>query len=283
MKKNQNTSAIFGKMSEIKANKKSWGKVKVLFTNWGELNLNGYNIAFEKDTSYKEWADSASENLNVVEEGKGILIYNNVKYKVQKGFAFKIFPGQNPVISPQGKLVITSVQKPSSVKSTIKGENLNVLKIVDPGENSAIVYEYESLGQEIITPEYENGLGLIRFVFAIDKIPLHIHPNAGRLIRTVSGKGYTYMAPTRYEMNSDTFSLFPKGTTHTNGPVPGFVYTVWAFQLPWIKSEITKDDTVGSEKFVNYLGFQLPRELWKTKEDFYRAIKLFIKNGEKND
>jgi quercetin dioxygenase-like cupin family protein len=283
MKDKKISKSIYGKISQIKSEVKPWGSIRTLFKNWDKLNLNGYSISFQREVSYKEWALTNSENLCVVEKGKGRSVFNGKDYLVQEGDAFKIFPKQEPVIIPNGNLKIISVQKPDCKINEIQEEDFDILKVINPENVPAIVYEYESLGQEIMPCKYENGLGLIRFVFAIDKIPLHTHPNAGRLIRTISGKGYTYLDPNKYSMDEDTFTLFREGTIHTNGPVSGNIYTVWAFQLPWVEPEVTEENTKGSKEFVNYLGFSLPRELWKTKEDFDRAINILSKHGGKEN
>ena len=81
------------------------------------------------------------------------------------------------------------------------------------------------------------------------------------------------MEPYKYVMDTDTFALFPPEITHTNGPEPGNIYVVWAVQLPWVDSEIDANNIAGSEKFVKYIGPTIPRELWKTKDDFKRAIR----------
>ncbi|MBI4170215.1 MAG: hypothetical protein HY514_00835 [Candidatus Aenigmarchaeota archaeon] len=269
----QENSVIYGRLSAIKMRTYSWGSIGVLFSNWVDLKLSGFLVEFAKDTSYHEWVESQAENLCVVEEGAGALWFNGAVCKIEKGFAFKVFPEQDPVIKPKNNLKILSIQMPvESRNEKYSGEDLTKLKIIDPADIPEKVYEYETLGQEIVTCKYEKGLGLIRFQFPIDRIPIHRHPFSGRLIRTISGKGYCYVKPRRYEMDEDTFVLFPKGITHTNGPLTGHINTLWAFQLPWVDSKIDEENIAGDEAFVRYVESTPPKPLWKTKEDFLRAI-----------
>ena len=261
---------IHGKLSKIKKIKHEWGYSSTLFRNWGNMKVNGFSVTFTKITEYASWADAASENLSWVEKGTGIIIFRGKKYHISKGFAFKVFPGQRPVIKPKGKLVIFSVQMPSNRSGNFEIVNINKV--------SSKVYEYETLGKEVFIPKIKNSLGLLWFVFPIDKIPLHIHPYSDRIIRTISGKGYTFAEPNLYEMTPDSFTNLPKGIVHTNGPVPGHVYTVYAVQIPWIESKIDEKNIGGSPKFVRYIGPTPPKKLWKTKPDFLRAIK---KNNRK--
>ena len=86
------------------------------------------------------------------------------------------------------------------------------------------------------------------------------------------GDGFTYANPDRFEMNKDTFCLFPKGTEHTNGHLPGHVYDVWAVQLPWVKSCVTEDNIAGHEDFVQYVESVPPKPLWKTTKGLQEAV-----------
>ncbi len=264
-------SIIYGKMSEVPKESLSWGKVGKLFSNWGELKINGYLIEFIESVEYSKWADIKSENLCLVEDGEATLLFNNKEYCVRKGYVFKIYPNQNVKILLKSRLLLTSIQMITNLEF-FNGEDLNELKLINPDDVPVKVYEYESLGQEIITCKYEPGIGLLKFTFPINKIPIHKHPFSGRLIRPISGKGFSYVDPHKYEMNEGTFILFPKGTIHTNGPLPGDVFTLWAVQLPWIDSKIDEENIAGTEEFVRYIESTPPKELWKTKQDFLRVI-----------
>ncbi len=265
---------LYGDLSKTQKEKKSWGYIGRLFGNYGHRNINAFTVTFSKETVYSEWSMTEAENISVVEAGSGTIFWNGKEYDVAEGFAIKIFPGQKPIVKPAEPLTFYSVQMPAPKGKKFTGENLDELCVLNVRSKPDQVYEYESLGQEIITPAYDGGLGLLTFTFAIDKIPLHIHPNSDRIIRPFpdSGDGYTYAKPNIYQMNPDTYAVFPKGTIHTNGPVPGSVYKVYAFQLPWVESEITEKEIGGVPEFVTYVGETPPRELWKTKEDFYRVI-----------
>ncbi len=270
-----NSPAVYGKMSEIEKENFSSGKKGVIFANWGETRMNGYLIDFDKEAKYSDWASNNCENLCLVESGSGNLSFNGKTYPIRKGFAFKVLPGQEPLIQPRTNLTITSLQMPISIdliKKQNPSQDFGTLTVIDPETIPVKVYEYEALGQEFITPKYKPGIGLIKFTFAIDAIPIHRHPYSARLIRTISGKGYTYLEPKKYEMNEDTFCLFPKATTHTNGPVPGHTYTLWAVQLPWVVSKIDSENIGGDRNFVQYLSMEPPKPLWKKVGDFEKMI-----------
>lgn len=268
-------NTVYGRLGGISRTAKPWGSVGVLFSGWEELQLSGFVVVLKKAAPYRSWADPAAENVCVVEEGSGELVFNEKKHMMRKGFAFKVFPGQEPLIVPDKKLVLLSVQMPAG-KAAV--EALREIKVVNPDDVPAKVYEYETLGQEIVTCDYTPGIGLLKFTFPIDKIPIHRHPFSGRLIRPLSGKGYTFLDPDLYEMDKDTFILFPKGTVHTNGPLPGYVYQIWAFQLPWVDPRIDEENIAGADEFVVYHESTPPKPLWKKKEDFLRMIR---KLGEK--
>ena len=275
---NNRSGALYGRISALDKEEYHWGNKAVLFSNWGDLNLTGYYLTISSPVNLSEWGSTQSESIYLVEGGKGVIKYRGIKYPIKKGYAVKFFPGQNPEFFPDDVLKLTIVQKPTrSENNDISGEDFSIIKVINPEKVPSMVYEYETLGQEIFTCQYKNGLGLIKFVFPIDKIPLHQHPFAGRLIRPIWGKGYTYVEPKKYIMDTDTFALFPPEITHTNGPEPGNIYVVWAVQLPWVDSEIDENNIAGSENFVKYIGPTIPRELWKTKDDFKRAIRHLTK------
>ena len=268
---------MYGRLSKIKKQKLSWGTKRVLWTDWDELKTSGYVIDFKSQASYEAWANKNSENLCIVEQGSGILVFNGQSYPVHKKYVFKIFPGQEPVIKPKGKLTILSVQMPSTMPNKKRtGENMKTLKVINVDTVPSKVYEYETLGQEILTPKYFPGLGLIKFAF-VNPIPIHRHPLSARLIRPISGKGFTFMEPNVYEAHADTFALFKKGIVHTNGNIPGRVLNLYAVQMPWIESGIDEEDIGGSPRFVKYVGVTPPKQLWKKKPDFVRLIKLLKK------
>ena len=273
MKKNQQIQ--YGRISKLKSKKLSWGTISTIWEGFDKLKTNGYLIKFKKETAYDSWADANTENLCLVEDGSGTIEFNGKKYEVKnKGFVFKIFPGQKPVIKPRGSLKIISVQLKSSVAQAKKnGVNLSKIELIDTKKVPKKVYEFETLAQEIFTPKYKNGLGLIKFAF-VNPIPIHIHPYSARLIRPISGKGFTYMEPTAYEAHKDTYALIPTGVVHTNGNIPGNVLRLYAVQLPWIKSGIDKKNIAGLPKFVKYVGVTPPKELWKTKPQFEKLIRV---------
>ncbi|MBI3261506.1 hypothetical protein HYZ64_04030 [Candidatus Berkelbacteria bacterium] len=277
------TPVLLGDYTKTETQQYDWGNKATFFNDWGWDNflVNGHLVEFVQKTIYSVWADPSAENLCIVEDGEGTISFNNKDYKLAKDHVFKVFPGQAPIIQPTNSLKIFSLQLPKANRdAAVKGgENLDELKVVNVKDVPVWVYEYEALGQELITCNYENGLGIIKLTFAIDKIPLHRHPSSGRLIRTISGEGYTYVHPDLYNLNEHQFSLFPKNVVHTNGPRPGSVFEVYAYHLPWVPTGIDEEHIAGNESFVKYEGPQLPKLLWRKKEDFYRTItKLTGKN-----
>ncbi len=238
----------------------------VLFENWGELGIS--SAVHQKNGSYLQ---PYGESLYIVQNGKGILCFGSKRVGVEEGYAWKSFVGQEFTIQDQDKLSILSVEMKNS--GTPEGENLEELRIVDMSKVPVKVYEYETLGQEIFTCGYSPGIGLLRFTFPIDKIPIHKHPFSGRMIIPLSGKGYTYVEPYRYEIEPGKFTLFPKATTHTNGPTPGEVLTLLAIQLPWVDSKIDEENIAGHEDFVRYVESVPPKQLWKKKDELERAAK----------
>ena len=185
----QQNSIIYGHLSEIKKQEFPWGAKGTLWSDWDEFKLNGYLVDFTSDTPYTEWADKNSENLCLIEDGSAELIFNGKAYTVDKRFVFKVMPGQNPIIKPNGKFVVLSIQMPSSVEIAKQNQvNLAELQVVDTEKLVKKVYEFETLAQEVFTPPYRPALGLIKFAF-VNPIPIHQHPQSARLIRPISGKG----------------------------------------------------------------------------------------------
>lgn len=271
--KSKNRDVIYGRLSEAAriGQPDVWGSRSVLFTDWGDLHVTGVLVRCITSTPYAAWAEASVENLCVIESGRGTIEFNGQQYPIRSGIALKVFPGQAPTIHPDGEVVLLSIQMPTARKRW-PGEDLSKLAVVDREKVAQQVYEYEALGQEIFTPAYRGGLGLLTFTFPIREIPFHIHPRSDRLIRMIDGKGWTFAEPNLYEMSGDTFTLFPRGAVHTNGPVPGEIYRVWAFQLPWVPSGIDEENIAGHPHFVKYVGTTPPRKLWKQKEDFDRVI-----------
>lgn len=269
---NQTNSIIHGRIKDARPQDFAGGSKAQLFSEWGALRITGFLIRFTKKTAYASWGDQGCENLCLVEKGSGTIQYAGNEYAVKEGDAFKVLPGQAPIIAPGEDLTVFSIQMPAG-RADFPGEEMDVIAVRRSKHVPPIVYEYEALGQEFFTPNYEGGLGLIRFIFPINNIPIHIHPNADRLIRTISGKGFTYAEPERYEMDPDTYCLFPRGTKHTNGPLPGEVYELWAVQLPWIESGVDEENIAGHEQFVKYVETVPPRPLWKTTEGLKSAAR----------
>lgn len=264
---------IYGLIPKLKKQKFPWGAKRTLCSKWGELKINSYFLDFQKEVGYSDWADVNSENLCIVENGFATITWHNKIYRIGKKHVFKIYAGQKPVIKPKEKFTILSIQLQSSKQLSKKHRvKLDHLDVVNTDSVPSKVYEFETLGQEVFTPRYKPGLGLIKFAF-VNPIPLHKHPFSARLIRPITGKGFTFMEPNIYEAHKDTFAFIPKGLIHTNGNIPGSVLRLYAIQIPWIASRIDEKNIAGSPEFVRYVGITPPKELWKKKADFERLIK----------
>lgn len=269
----------YGRISKIKKEKFAGGKIGVIWKNFGDLKTNGYLVDFTKETKYELWADANSENLCLVEDGSATLEWAGKKYNIKnKNFVFKIYAGQKPIIKPRGTFKILSIQLKSSLEKSKQHKiDLPVLDVIDTRKVPGKPYEFETLAQEIFTPKYKNGLGLVRFAF-VNPIPIHLHPHSARLIRPISGKGFTYMAPNAYEAHKDTYALFNKDVVHTNGNIPSNVLRLYAVHLPWVESKIDEKNIAGSPKFVKYVGITPPKKLWKTKPHFEQLIRVLDKS-----
>jgi quercetin dioxygenase-like cupin family protein len=106
------TNILYGRLSKVKKQKMPWGEIGILWENWDELKLNGSVIDFTKEASYKDWANTDSENLCIVEQGTATISLNGKPHNVNKKHVFKVYPGQAPVIKPKGKFTILSIQMP---------------------------------------------------------------------------------------------------------------------------------------------------------------------------
>src|SRR4051812_13433940 len=107
----KNLKMKYGRISKIKKAKLKWGRLGVIWENFGDLKTNGYIIDFTKEVKYESWANPDSENLCLVESGSAIIEWQGKKYNIKnKNFAFKIYAGQKPVIKPVGSFKILSIQ-----------------------------------------------------------------------------------------------------------------------------------------------------------------------------
>jgi hypothetical protein len=278
IRKNNVGKIKYGRISQVKKKNFAWGKVGAIWKRFDSLATNGYLIDFTKSTEYENWADPNSENLCLVENGSAVIEWNDKRYNIKnKKFVFKVYPGQSPVIKPKGTFKVLSIQLKSSVAKTKQnGIDLSEIEVVDTDKIPTKVYEFETLAQELFTPKYKGGIGLIKFAF-VNPIPIHLHPQSARLIRPIRGKGFTYMEPNAYEAHKDTYALIPTGVVHTNGNIPGNVLHLYAVQLPWVESHIDEENIAGAPKFVKYIGITPPKKLWKTKPQFEKLIKVLEK------
>lgn len=190
------------------------------------------------------------ESILIIEQGQGILNDGRNHTAIEKLNALRAGPDAFGTVRSTSALRILEVSMSTSATPTPRRASIEVRR---PDEPDWKQYEYEALGQEVFTPDYEGGLGLLRFIFPQDEIPVHLHPFSGRIIRPISGRGYTYMHPDRYPMGPDTIAAFDANVIHTNGPLKGQNYELWAVQLPWIVSGIDTENVAGFESFVRYV------------------------------
>ena len=278
-----NEPVMTGKISQLKFEKRKWGLYARLFTDWGD-GWNGHYVVVNDDICLSDIVeDEKSSCVGVVDSGKGIYGHMSdikagiVDYALhlKKGFAFQATPPSRVVVCPSHSPAPLERAVALFIVEGKKRDNTDVecYEVTDPNKVTQKPYEYESLGQEIFTYPEDGQLGLLRFTFAGQGIPIHRHPHSARVIKGIAGDGFTYIEPNVYPMTADDYALIPKKQVHTNGPKPGSVSKVWAFQMPWVVSKIDEHNIGGSPQFVQYEGgYALPQPLWKTTEDFKRII-----------
>ncbi len=204
------------------------------------------------------------ETVLTVEAGSGVLsrVQSGARDELRTLDALRMGPDASASVAAltSMRVMMTSMHVPSC-----PAEHRNLLEVRPRNDHDWKLYEYEALGQEVFAPEYEGALGLLRFMFPQDEIPVHVHPGSGRIIRPISGRGYTYMHPDRCPMDAGTIAAFDANVIHTNGPLKGETYELWALQLPWIPSGIDTENIAGHEQFVRYVSDVPVPSRYKTK------------------
>lgn len=265
---------VYGDLSKLKKTSIKSGSIGQFLSKFGHLKIDGFFVTLNGKVEYTDWGNKNSENLCIVKKGVGKISFGGKSYNLTKDHVFKVYPGQEPTIFSNKGLSVISIQKPSSfVENKYRKINLSKLELIDTRKIKQKVYEFETLAQEVCTPDYKDGIGVIKFVF-VNPIPLHWHPLSDRIILPTKGKGVVYIEPNIYESNEDTFAVFGKNVVHTNGPLTGRKLYMYAVHLPWIPSEIDQHDIAGSIKFVRYTGITPPKKLWKTKKGMEKLIKI---------
>ena len=260
-----------GRISRTRATSYEWGSVRTLMSDYGAHKATALNITFKKteQVPYSSWAGS-NESICVVESGSGDLLTGGTSIPLKRGMAFCV-PLNKDVqknlsikSSEEENLVLTSLQLPC--ESTSREPSDAKVQIVDPSKTAWKIFEYEALGKEVlITPS--RRMGVLQLAFPIEQIPLHIHPQSDRFIRTIAGQGFVYVDPFKYDLGADdAYIAFPKGQIHTNGPRPGNWWQIWSFHYPWVDPQVDEENVGGSEAYAKYLNAP-PKALWKSKEE----------------
>lgn len=298
-------TVIRGKISRLQFEEMPWGKYARIFSDFGD-DWNGHYARVDTEVCLETIiGNKDAKCVGIVDGGAGEMIFSRygahdkkivslpqskttMRYglgstgdfgdtaspskALNAGFAFSVAPASDVIVRPlDEKLALFMVEGP-------EGGGAIEYKIVDPDDTPKKPYEYESLAQEIITYPHDGKLGLLRFTFAGQGLPIHRHPHSARIIKGIAGEGFTYLEPHVYPMSADDFIVFPLNHIHTNGPKPASVSEIWAFQMPWIVSKIDEENIGGSPQFVQYEGgYALPKTLWKSREDFDKIIEKLSK------
>ncbi len=260
-----------GLLSEGNLQKYDWGTVRILMADYGKEHATARNITLNKNSSvnYSVWADNC-EGVLVVEEGSGELYVGMITHKIAKGMAIHIPQHEAEKVQIKN----TETQELSITCVTLAHEELPPLgsvQVVDPAQTPWKIFEYEALGRQGVVGASKR-IGVLQLAFPIEQIPLHIHPHSDRFIRTISGQGFVYVEPYKYDMGAnDAFIAFPRSQVHTNGPRPGNWWIIWSFHFPWIDPEVDEENVGGSEAYAKYLAAP-PKALWKTKKELVDAL-----------
>ncbi len=297
---NETNPTIHGRTLDYPVEKFPTWTRRTLFTDYGVERARAFTFEFYPITEHRSlfsflsipretqfnrhysylWTNEA-ESVSIVESGRGELWigHDHKKYTLTPGVAFYL-PRTPEVrataylsnISKRGEpLRITSLQLPSDEQS----DKANPAVIVDPSTLDWKIFEYETLGREVLAAPNKR-MGLLQLAFPMEKIPLHTHPYSDRFIRTISGHGFVYIDPYKYEMGEDdAFIAFPRNVVHTNGPKPREKFVIWSFHFPWIDPEIDEENIAGSEAYAKYLQAP-PKPLWKTKAELLSALERKI-------
>ena len=255
--------SIYGRISDYQTIAKPYGNCQEILTNWSSAVVHAQIIKVTQGCEYTVHGAVGRETIVVVEEGMGEVRFLGKQLALSPLCAIKL--GPTGTISFYAKTQLHLFQASMCVSESPSDQQDNI-EFCNADSQEWKLYEYEALGQEIFTPRHPGSIGLLRFMFPQDAIPVHLHPFSGRIIRPISGEGYTYMHPDRCPMNRDTFAAFDANVVHTNGPLKNNTYELWAFQLPWIESKIDTQNIAGHENFVLYVSNVPTPDRWKTKQ-----------------
>lgn len=257
-------STIYGKLSDFTRRQQPHGWSTTVAHNWTARKIDCQILEIDAGARLDLPCLRDRETILTIEAGSGSLsrAQFSARDELRPLDALRMGPDASAslVAETRMRVMMTSMQVPSCPQ-----HHREFLEVRPRNDQDWKLYEYEALGQEVFTPAYDGALGLLRFMFPQDEIPVHVHPGSGRIIRPISGSGYTYMHPDRCPMDAETIAAFDANVIHTNGPLKGETYELWALQLPWIPSGIDTENIAGHEQFVRYVSEVPLPSRYKTK------------------
>lgn len=246
-------NSIYGRVADFPRRPTDFGWGTVIAEGWTRLQVECRILELHPGASLFLQPGRGRESVLVVEAGEAALEAAGHAGPIPLGALDSVRSGPDA----SGRIdARTSVRilETSMISTTMPAELRAQLEVKPRNDADWKLYEYEALGQEVFTPRHEGAIGLLRFMFPQDQIPVHVHPASGRIIRPISGSGYTYIHPDQCPMDNTTIAAFDANVIHTNGPLRGETYELWAVQLPWIASGIDTQNIAGHEQFVRYVG-----------------------------
>jgi hypothetical protein len=259
-------NAIYGRVDGFPAIATPYGTAVTIAEQWTRRRVTCRLLHIQPGRSLELPAGLDRETILIVEDGSGDLLSADGRTQPSLSPLDAIRAGPDAVGAIRAtrplRLLETSMQSPETPKHL-----RDALEVKARNDEAWKLYEYEALGQEVFTPQHEGAIGLLRFMFPQDEIPVHVHPSSGRIIRPIAGKGYTYIHPDRCPMDTDTIAAFDSNVIHTNGPLQGETYELWAVQLPWVASGIDTQNIAGHENFVRYVAEVPVPDRYKTRDE----------------
>jgi len=268
-------ASVYGRLEGFPTEATDFGSSTTVLQGWSPNRVDCFirHVACGRTFAVAPRPDR--ETILIVERGCCDLSHQGTVTRLEELAALRAGPSVSVKLQATDDLRLLEV----SMSSTSTPESRRgILEVAHRREDGWKLYEYEALGQEVFTPAYEGGIGLLRFIFPQDEIPVHVHPKSGRIIRPISGRGYTYMHPDRCPMDEHTIAAFDANVVHTNGPLAGNNYQLWALQLPWVTSGIDTLNIAGHEDFVRYVKDVPTPDRYKTQADLWRRVQAQAAN-----
>jgi hypothetical protein len=246
-----NGNTVYGRIDEFELTPTPFGSTTTVLNDWSSNRVRCCVHSLLAGRTLHAGREDGRERILIIEAGDASLGAAGSSQGLKPLDALRSGPDSNFEISASSEVRILEVSMATSTTPRARRASVEIQRRNDTDWK---LYEYEALGQEVFVPDYEGAIGLLRFIFPQDEIPVHVHPASGRIIRPISGRGYTYMHPDRCPMDNRTIAAFDANVIHTNGPLKGQNYQLWALQLPWIPSGIDTQNIAGFESFVRYVA-----------------------------